>query len=312
MSEQIVEGLVVVDFGRDFLVQVKPGEQVACTRKGKRHDVACGDRVRVRLAPGTEGRQGSIEAILDRTTLLFRSDQWKEKTLAANIDQAIIIAAPKPTYSETFINLCLVACEAANVKAIIAMNKSDLVDEHAAAMRKLQHLADIGYTFISMSAKHDIAQLTPLLEGQCTLLVGQSGMGKSKTINALVLDDVAREGELSDALDSGKHTTTFTRLYHLPHIGARNGKATSIIDSPGFQSFGLLHVGEQDLAWSMPEFRPYLGQCKFNNCAHLDEPGCAVNAAHKAGKIQASRLAFYQALLAEHRESRAKHPEWKR
>jgi ribosome biogenesis GTPase / thiamine phosphate phosphatase len=308
MTNELREGWVIVDFGRDYLVETSPGEQLACTRKGKRQDVACGDKVRVRLSSTGNDKQGTIESVIERKSVLYRSDQWKEKTLAANIDQAIIIAAPRPTFSETFINLCLVACEAAGVKAIIAMNKNDLVEEHAAAMKRLSHLADIGYTFISMSAKHDITQLTPLLEDKCTLLVGQSGMGKSKAINALVLEDIAREGELSEALDSGRHTTTFTRLYRLPHIG----RGSSIIDSPGFQTFGLHHVGETDLAWAMPEFRDHLGTCKFNDCSHTDEPGCAILAANKAGKIKSSRLAFYQALLAEQRELRTKHPSWKK
>jgi ribosome biogenesis GTPase len=298
-------GTVTVDLGRDYVVELPDLTQVAATRKGKKQDVACGDQVRLRLASRT---QGLIEAVLPRRNMLYRSDQWKEKTLAANIDQALIIVAPNPPFSETFLNLCLVGCEAAGVPALIAVNKMDLGEAHAAALKQLAPHAAAGYALVSLSAKFDVAPLMPHLLGKVTLLLGQSGMGKSRLVNAILMDSRAREGDLSEALSSGKHTTTFTRLYRAPHWA----KGTSIIDSPGFQTMGLFHLAESEIAQAMPEFRPFLGTCKFSDCAHLEEPGCVVRAAAQQRSIASSRLAFYQALVLEQRDLHEAHPEWKR
>ena len=301
-QQVVVEGRVVADFGREFLVELADKRQIVCTRKGKKQDATCGDFVEVRL---TGSAQGSIERLGTRRNLLYRSDQWREKTLAANVDQVVILLAPKPPFSEAFLNLSLVACEAARLPVIIALNKSDLA-EHAAALKSLRIYEKIGYTIISMSAKFDTAQpLLPHLEKKLTLLVGQSGMGKSKTVNALVLSDVARVGELTASLESGAQTTTFSRFYRLD-------RDTAIIDTPGFQSFGLFHLTEDQIGEAMREFRPYLGSCKFNDCAHLEEPGCAVTNAAGRGEISAERLSFYQVLIEQHRELHEQHPEWKK
>ena len=301
-QQVVAEGRVVADFGREFLVELSDRRQIACTRKGKKQDATCGDFVEIRL---TGSAQGSIERVGTRRNLLYRSDQWREKTLAANVDQVVILLAPKPPFSEAFLNLSLVACEAARLPVVIALNKSDL-PEHAEALKSLAPFEKIGYTIISMSAKFDTAQpLRPLLEGKLTLLVGQSGMGKSKTVNALVLSDVARVGELTASLGSGAQTTTFSRFYRLD-------KDTAIIDTPGFQSFGLFHLTEDQIGEAMREFRPFLGRCKFNDCAHLGEPGCEVIAGAQRGEITAARLSFYQVLIEQHRELHEEHPEWSR
>ena len=296
----VVEGRVVADFGREFLVEFADRRQVACTRKGKRQDATCGDFVEVRL---TGSGQGSIERVGTRRNLLFRSDQWRDKMLAANVDQVVILLAPKPPFSEAFLNLSLVACEAARLPVVIALNKSDL-PEHPAARKQLDPYVEIGYEIITMSAKQDVGPLMPHLENKLTLLVGQSGMGKSKTVNALVLSDVARVGELTASRDSGTHTTTFSRFYRLD-------KDTAIIDTPGFQSFGLFHLTEDQIGEAMREFRPYLGSCKFNDCSHLSEPGCAIIAASKKREISPERLSFYQVLIEQHRELHEAHPDWK-
>ena len=130
-------------------------------------------------------------------------------------------------------------------------------------------------------------------------------MGKSRTVNALVLSDVARVGELTASLDAGTHTTTFSRFYRLD-------KDTAIIDTPGFQSFGLFHLTEDQIGEAMKEFRPFLGRCKFNDCAHLSEPGCAVIEATQRGEITSQRLSFYQVLIEQHRDLHEQHPEWSR
>ena len=297
----VVEGRVIADFGREFLVEFADRRQVVCTRKGKRQDATCGDFVEVRL---TGAAQGSIERVGTRRNLLFRSDQWREKMLAANVDQVVILVAPKPPLSEAFLNLSLVACEAARLPVVIALNKADL-PEHAEARKALEPYVKIGYTLITMSAKFDVAPLLPHLENKLTLLVGQSGMGKSKTVNALVLSDVARVGDLTASRDSGAHTTTFSRFYRLD-------RDTAIIDTPGFQSFGLFHLTEDQIGEAMREFRPFLGSCKFNDCAHLGEPGCQVIEAAKRHEISPERLSFYQVLIEQHRDLHEQHPEWTR
>ena len=301
-QQVVVEGRVIADFGREFLVELADKRQIVCTRKGKKQDATCGDFVEARL---TGSAQGSIERIGTRRNLLYRSDQWREKMLASNVDQVVVLLAPKPAFSEAFLNLSLVACEAARIPVIIALNKSDL-PEHAEALKSLAPYEKIGYTIVSMSAKFDTAQpLVPYLERNMTLLVGQSGMGKSRTVNALVLSDVARVGDLAAARDSGTHTTTFSRIYRLD-------RDTAIIDTPGFESFGLFHLTEDQIGEAMREFRPYLGRCKFNDCAHLEEPGCEIIGAAKKGEISPERLSFYQVLIEQHRELHEQHPEWSR
>jgi ribosome biogenesis GTPase / thiamine phosphate phosphatase len=297
-----MRALVTGDFGRDYLVETEARTQLTCSRKGKKQDVTCGDFVEI-TRDENDANIGRIDEVYERRNVLFRKDAWREKTLAANIDQAIIIVAPKPSFSDTFISLCLVACEAAEIQPLIMLNKKDL-PEFEDARARLKVFEQVGYQVLPMSAKFDIEPLRPHLTGKTTLLVGQSGMGKSRTVNNLVMRDVAKVGDVSEALDSGKHTTTYTRLYRLD-------KDTSIIDSPGLQSFGLMHLIDDDIAYALPEFRPYIGTCKFNNCGHIDEPGCAVIAAAKDGKISAERLTFYQALIEQQRELRLTHPEWK-
>ena len=300
-QQVVVEGRVVADFGREFLVEFADRRQVVCSRKGKRQDATCGDFVEVRL---TGSAQGSIERIGTRRNLLYRSDQWREKMLAANVDQVVILLAPKPPFSEAFLNLSLVACEAARLPVVIALNKIDLPEQEA-ARKALEAYEKIGYNVIGMSAKFDVSPLLPFLEKKVTLLVGQSGMGKSRTVNALVLSDVARVGELTASRDSGAHTTTFSRFYRLD-------RDTAIIDTPGFQSFGLFHLTEDQIGEAMREFRPFLGRCKFNDCAHLNEPGCTVIEAAQKGEISPERLSFYQVLIEQHRDLHEQHPEWSR
>ncbi len=296
-----MKALVTGDFGREYLVTLPDRSERVSSRKGKKHDVTCGDEVIISLVGEKAAR---IDEVLPRRNVLFRQDAWREKTLAANVDQAVIIVAPRPTFSVTFLNLCLIACDAANIPAIIMLNKMDL-PEFDAARTSIRYLERIGYQILPISAKFDIEPLRPLLTGKKTLLVGESGMGKSRTVNNLVMREVAKEGEFSEALDAGKHTTTYTRLYWLD-------KDSAIIDSPGMQSFGLFHLEDDDIAYAMPEFRSYFGECKFSDCAHMDEPGCAVITAAESGKIESQRLSFYQALIEQQRERRASNPEWKR
>lgn len=282
-----LEGQVIAAYGRQFTVELPDGRQVACVTRGKKSGAACGDRVRIAI---TSPDQGVIEAIQPRQSLLYRSDAFREKIIAANVTQVIIVLAAVPSFYEDLVNRCLVAAEAARIKALIVLNKADLVVETARAMETLLPYRDLGYPLLTLCAHRDIAPLRPRLAGETSVLVGQSGMGKSSIINALLPGIHLETREISETLDSGKHTTTFARLYHLD-------TDSHIIDSPGLQEFGLHHLKPDEIDHAFIEFRPYLGQCRFNDCHHRSEPGCAVLAAVEAGRIQRRRLAAFHKLV---------------
>lgn len=255
--------------------------------RGKKGGIACGDKVEYQL---TSAGEGVIEAINPRTSLLYRSDAFKEKIIAANVTQVIIVVASTPSFSEELINRCLVAAESENIEVLIVLNKADLVEPTQIAMETLSLYQDLGYHVLPLCALQDVSALRPYLSGHLSVLAGQSGMGKSTLLNTLIPQARRATAEISLALDSGCHTTTHSRLYSLEETSA-------IIDSPGFQEFGLNHIVEENLAWGFIEFHPYLGQCKFNNCRHIAEPGCAVIQAVQQGKINSRRLNYYHRLL---------------
>lgn len=281
-----MQGQVVAAFGRHFDVETADGAIVSCVTRGKKGGIACGDRLQIEL---TGPDQGVIKSIDPRTSLLFRSDQFKEKIIAANVSQIVVVIAASPAFYEDLINRCLIAAETAALKILIVLNKCDMEQETRAALAQLHLYRDLGYPLLTLSAKQDISPLRPYLNGETSVLVGQSGMGKSSIINALLPEAQAHTREISQALNSGKHTTTHARLYHLD-------RDSHIIDSPGLQEFGLAHVSEQDIAHAFVEFRPCLGHCRFSNCRHLVEPGCAVLEAVAAGKIDRRRLESYRKL----------------
>lgn len=285
-------GLVIQSFGRRYSVETEDGI-LSCVTRGKKTDVVCGDQVQVRISsPG----EGVIEDIDPRHSLLYRQDEWRIKSIAANVSQIIVVTAAVPACHEAMLNRCLVASEAAGIPCILLLNKADL-PESPALQQRLARYEQLGYRLLVLSAKQDAQPLRALLQGQTSVLVGQSGMGKSTLVNALLPEASARTGDISTALNSGKHTTTYATLYHLD-------AQSRLIDSPGMQVFGLHQIEARQLAECFPEFRPHLGQCRFNNCWHRVEPGCAVAAAAERGEIDAARLAFYRELLAERENSR--------
>ncbi|OQW41919.1 MAG: ribosome small subunit-dependent GTPase [Proteobacteria bacterium SG_bin4] len=284
-------GLVVAAFGRHFSVETVNGEIVSCVMRGKKSGATCGDQVEYQL---TTAGQGVIETVQPRTSLLYRSDAYKEKIIAANVTQVIIVVAAVPSFSEELISRCLVAAESENIAVLIALNKADLIEPTQNALATLSLYRDLGYRVLPVSALQDVSVLHPFLKNHLSVLAGQSGMGKSTLLNALIPEAQRATAEISLALDSGTHTTTHSQLYHFDRDSA-------IIDSPGFQEFGLNHIKEENLAWGFLEFHPYFGQCKFSNCRHFKEPGCAVLAAVKQGKITERRLGFYHKLLCRNR-----------
>jgi ribosome biogenesis GTPase / thiamine phosphate phosphatase len=285
-------GTVIAAHGRHYLVQTN-NTRLQCVTRGKKSDVAVGDVVTLKQ---TSPNQGVIESIGERKTLLYRSDQYKSKLLAANVTQLFIVVATEPGFSDDLVSRALVAAEAAGISASLILNKTDVVELLPKVRERLAPYVKLGYPIHEVSAhaapEQACATLHPLLEGQTTILIGQSGMGKSSLINLLVPDAELATREISAALDSGKHTTTFTRLFSV-------GDQTSIIDSPGFQEFGLYHLSEGMLERAFREFAPHLGNCRFYNCHHLNEPGCAVVAAVESGGIAPMRHALYQQLVHE-------------
>lgn len=289
------DGLVVAAYGRRYRVEFPDGRLIDCSTRGKKSDVACGDRVSIKLS---EADSGVIESILPRTTLLYRSDAHRQKLIAANVTQAVIVVAAKPGFYDELINRCLAACAHADIAALIVLNKIDL-PESAEARNALCLYERLGCRVLGLAAKQDVSPLKPLLASHTSVLVGQSGMGKSTIINSLIPDSNLRVAEISEALDSGRHTTTRTALYHLD-------AASHIIDSPGMQLFGLNHLSVEDTADAFVEFRPFLGQCRFRNCRHLAEPDCAVAAACTQGIIAESRLASYRKIAEERLRAHAR------
>lgn len=281
-------GLVVAAFGKRYDVELPDGRLIGCVTRGKKSDLACGDQVEIKL---TEEDQGVIESLLPRSSLLYRSNDFRTKLLAANVTQVVIVLAASPSFYEELLNRCLIAAEAAGIRPLIVLNKADL-PETSAALARLANYRALGYTVLPLSAKQDVTPLRPWLQGQTSVLVGQSGMGKSTLVNTLLPDLNIRTQEISQVLDSGKHTTTATRLYHLD-------AESHLIDSPGVQEFGLNHLGLDAMEHAFIEFRPFLGKCRFNNCRHLKEPDCAVLNAVADGKISEFRLNSYQRLFAE-------------
>ena len=305
MKPEVQTGRVVASHGRHVLVETSGGEVVICHPRGKKNQAVVGDEVR--WLPS--GDEGTIEEVLSRRNLFYRQDEVRTKSFAANLDQVLILIAAEPEFSESQLTRALVAAQAQGITALIALNKSDLQVPFEKALHRLQPYRAMGYPVLSLAIKPrqqppaSCDELLSALEGKTTLVLGPSGSGKSSLINRLIPQAGALTGEISTALNSGKHTTTSTRWYWLD-----KNKNTALIDSPGFQEFGLQHIEATQLAGLMPDFKVHAGQCRFYNCTHLHEPGCAVMADvqtdDKPGNISAYRYKIYSELFAELNQKR--------
>lgn len=302
-ANRLRDGLIVANHGRHFWVEGTRGERVICHSRGKKSQGVVGDRVQW-LASQDEG---TIERILPRRNLFFRRDEIRTKSFAANLDQVLILIAAEPAFSSKQLSRALIAAEAEGIPPLILVNKSDLSQPFQRAWEWLAPYRAMGYRVMPLSMKQasarDEATLLELLAGKTTLVLGPSGAGKSTLINRFVPQAQALTGELSSALRTGKHTTTSTSWYW---VGGAPG--TALIDSPGFQEFGLHHVDPMHLARLMPDLRTHADQCRFYNCTHLHEPGCgviaAVGDAGTQGTISPDRYHIYQELFAELSRSR--------
>ena len=300
MSERaaLEKGLVVASHGRHFLVETPEGQRLICHPRGKKSAAVVGDRV---LWQGSHD-EGTVEKIETRRNLFYRQDEIRTKSFAANLDLVLILIAAEPEFSESQLARALIAAEAERITPLIALNKSDLVEPFERAWARLLPYQRMHYGVLPLSLRisGDVDRETLLkhIAGKTTLVLGPSGAGKSTLINLLAPGALALTGEISQALNAGKHTTTSTTLYW-----ADKERTTALIDSPGFQEFGLNHIEPMQLAGCMPDLKAHLGNCKFYNCTHLHEPGCDVIAATAKdpleGGITPSRYRIYKELFAE-------------
>lgn len=284
---------VVASRGRQCLIETPQDERIACQMRGRKLDAIVGDTVHWRAVAGG----GVIEAIAPRRTLLYRQDDVRRRLFAAGISQVLIVLAAEPEPSLEQTARALIACEAAHIPALIALNKADLAAPFARALARLAPYAAASYRVLPLCAEAGRAAppetapeaaLLPLLRAHTTLLLGPSGAGKSTLINRLIPGAAAVTGEISRALQAGRHTTTASTWYWLDAA-----KTSALIDSPGFQQFGLRHIQADQLAACMPDIAAHTGGCRFYNCTHRAEPGCSVTTAVQRGELDEQRWQLY-------------------
>ena len=303
--DSVRPALVVASHGRHCLVESPDGTRTLCHARGKKNETVVGDRVLWRPT----GDEGVIAGVLERRNLFYRQDEIRTKSFAANLDLVLVLIAAEPEFSEMQLARALIAAEAERIAPLIALNKSDLVEPFERAWTRLLPYQHMGYGVLPLSLRlsgdTDHEHLLRHLQGKTTLVLGPSGAGKSTLINLLVPQAQAQTGEISQALNSGKHTTTATTWYWVD-----GERSTALIDSPGFQEFGLHHIPPTQLAALMPDLKPHVADCKFYNCTHLHEPGCGVMASvtdlpgAPAGKIEPSRYRIYRTLFEELSQTR--------
>lgn len=290
-SEQ--PGILLAHYGAYVLLEDETGAQHRCLIRQNLGPMVTGDRL---VWQGARDGDGVVVAVAPRRTLLARPDRdGRMKPVAANIDQIFIVVAPRPGIQLPLIDRYLLAAEITGIAPTVLVNKLDLLDaaERDELEQQLEEYRQLGYTILYASTRqhHGLDALHAQLNAHTSIFVGQSGVGKSSLINALLPDADARIGAISESTGLGRHTTTTSLLYRLPDEGA-------IIDSPGIREFGLWDITAEQAFGGFPEFRPLHGQCRFRNCRHRQEPGCALHAAVEAGHISPRRLASYHRIVA--------------
>jgi ribosome biogenesis GTPase len=303
-SPELSPGLVVATHGRHCVVESPDGSRRLCHPRGKKSQVVVGDQVLWLAGAQGQSDEGTVEKVLPRHHLFYRQDEIRTKSFAANLDQVLVLIAAEPEFSAHQLSRALVAAEAEKIPVVIGLNKHDLTAPFARAWERLSPFRQMNYPVLPLALRPAAEQdadpqglqaLWAALAGKKTLVLGPSGSGKSTLINHWIPTAKAATGEISQALNSGKHTTTSTTWYWVDEA-----KTTALIDSPGFQEFGLHHIDAARLASLMPDIAAHAGDCRFYNCSHLHEPGCAVMAALQAGTdLSPARYKIYQDLHAE-------------
>jgi len=291
LSGDEIAGTIIGQGGH--LLDVETATEVRnCARRKNLGAVVTGDRV---LLDETIPGEFVIAAVMPRDSLLARPDSRGQlKAIAANIDRIFIIAAIKPELNEGMIDRYLVSAETLGITPVIVLNKIDLLENSqlTSYRERLTLYAQLGYDIVETSAKqqHGMDTLMPALQGHTSIFVGQSGVGKSSLVNMLLPEVNAKTAEISTSTNKGTHTTSASRLYHLPGGG-------DLIDSPGVREFGLWEIGADEVFNGFVEFRNYIGHCKFNDCKHQSEPGCAIHAAIESGEVSQQRFDSYRRII---------------
>ena len=297
MSTDVFTARIIASHGRHYVASDDNGKLWHCIARGKKREVAVNDVVEL-TDLGNSGDvsqpQAVIEQIAPRSNLFKRSDQFKEKAIAANVDQVWFVVATEPSFDPELLSRVQIACAAEDIDFTMILNKADLSDLLPRAENLLEPFARIGIPVIRTSTLggQGLDTLRQQIGGRTTALTGQSGMGKSSLINALVPDAQATIGDISRYLDTGRHTTTTVQAYQL-------NTETTIIDVPGLQVFGLSHLTDEQILLAFPEFRPHLGDCRFRDCRHDQDPGCALRASVDNGTATDTRLTLLRRLLQE-------------
>ncbi len=283
---------MLAHFGQISLVEDTQGEVYRCATRKNLPRTVCGDHV---LWQASNPREGIITQVLERETTLARPDNNNRvRPVAANLNQIVVVIATRPSFEYGMLDRYLVAAELMDATPVIVVNKSDTLDDESRHKleQRLGIYRDIGYAqlFTSTRTTDGLMELHRQLKSHTSILVGQSGVGKSSLVQALLPDLDIRIGALSQVTGLGRHTTTATMLYHLPDGG-------DLIDSPGVRDFTLCQVPAEELARGFREFEPFLGTCRFHNCLHISEPGCAVQDAVRKGTINEQRFRNYDQLV---------------
>ncbi|MGJ8693223.1 MAG: small ribosomal subunit biogenesis GTPase RsgA [Thalassotalea sp.] len=291
-----LEGVVISRFGQHADVENTDGEVFRCNLRRSITSLVCGDKVIWRQGKETEHSiSGVIEAVHERSSVLSRPDVYDGlKPIAANIDQIFIISSVLPAFNSDIIDRYLVASKQTNITPIIVLNKIDLLDElnQSAIEERLDIYRAIGYKvlYASSQSQDGMTELTEQLKDKTSIFVGQSGVGKSTLVNSLMPELAIHTKMVSENSGLGQHTTTVATLYHF-QVGG------NLIDSPGIREFGLWHLSPAQVSHGFIEFSDYLGTCKFRDCKHKTDPGCALVAAAEKGEIHPQRLESFQRIL---------------
>lgn len=300
MKQTTQRGRIVASYGHYHLLnnEKENTKLIQCFSRNKVANIVVGDTVEYRT---TSINQAVIVNRLPRFNQVERSNKSKQKILAANIDQIVILVATEPLINEDLLNRILIEAEYKKIKTLILLNKNDIKDKLYIAKQRLSDIKNIGYLVVETSLKREHEQkhdadleikkkLLPHFINRTSLLIGQSGVGKSTLTNLLIPEAKAKTQSISKSLMTGKHTTSLTRLFNLAVPG-------SLIDSPGFQEFSLHHIKKTELSCAFKEFRQTLTHCRFHNCLHHQEPGCAVIQSVLDGNVSPSRYSLYKRIL---------------